>query len=113
MTSDTTPIYNALNTMALLGTKGVTVSLSVKKDGSFDITVNPHLLRMIDEDECDDEGGDEENDDVQDKERNKRCLYIEVDKYLRAIKDINLAGPCIGDENMSELCAICPYKSKV
>lgn len=109
MTSDTTPIYNALNTMAFLGTKGVTVSLSVKKDGSFDMTVNPHLLGMIDEDEED----DEEIDDVKDKERNQRCPYCEFTMHWRAIKDINLAGPCIGDENMSELCTICPYKSKV
>lgn len=106
-------IYYALDKVTYLAGNGITVHLSVKKDGSFDMTVNPYLLRMIDEDECDDEGGDEENDDVQDKERNKRCLYIEVDKYLRAMKDINLAGPCIGDENISELCAICPYKSKV
>ena len=68
MTSDKTPIYYALNNMAFLGTKGVTVSLSVKKDGSFDMTVNPHLLGMIDDGEED----DEEIDDVKDKERNQR-----------------------------------------
>lgn len=109
MTSYEKQIYYALDKVTYLAGNGITVHLSVKKDGSFDMTVNPHLLGMIDEDEED----DEEIDDVKDKERNKRCPYCEFTMHWRAIKDINLAGPCIGDENMSELCAICPYKSKV
>ena len=82
MTSDKTPIYYALDKLTYLANNGVTVRLRVKKDGSFDMTVNPHLLGMIDGD------NDEENDDGQDKKSNQRCQYCEITKYLTKPKDI-------------------------
>lgn len=136
MTINERQIYYALDKMTYLAGKGVTVSLSVKNDGSFDMTVNPHIIGMID---------DEEIDDVQDKKSNQRCQYREDTKYsvtqkdfyeslrkndidslMEKIKDHNIfvspyldliktywADQCVGDENISELCEICPYKSKV
>lgn len=79
MTINERQIYYALDKITYLAGKGVTVSLSVKNDGSFDMTVNPPLLGMIDEDEED----DEEIDDVKDKERNKRCPYCEFSMHWR------------------------------
>lgn len=55
MTINERQIYYALDKITYLAGKGVTVSLSVKNDGSFDMNVNPHILGMIDDDDEDDE----------------------------------------------------------
>lgn len=75
MTINERQIYYALDKITNLAGKGVTVSLSVKNDGSFDMTVNPHLLGMIDEDEDEDEESDQ------------KCLYCELTEYLRKPAD--------------------------
>ena len=59
-------------------------------------------------------------------EREHRLLYDSCDIYVKNViteiynyaHHLDLiktywADPCIGDKNISELCAICPYKSKV